>query len=577
MRKFKALLTLALAAGGIAVLAPGAAASGSPQGPPAGPTTPPFTQCPPIGQDTTCQYLIDVKSATEPPVIIEDPSQIYYDGNDDVTVVVQNETGAPLSKVHVGVLGSNDGIFGFDGDGICSESIMPKPSGCPFSTELNEAAGYTGPDTELVADEAGTSTDAGTVNFPIPLANDQYTYFTLEAPPYGTTLVAGEVNDTIATKLSPAPQTEPPVEEARLTFLTPVNVTDKATIAGPNAKFAEGEVEYRVYSDPGCTKEVANAGTAKVVEGVAEASKPVGASLPTNATYYWQVKYPGSKQGNKTEENSPATSVCGAEAMAFGVAPVVTTLSGGGQVGATLTVAPNTPVTDTATVSGGGQSVYGQIEYKVYSNASCTTEVANGGTVTTLNGIGPSSQPVTLATPGTYYFQASFTGEKVHLTGKSPCGSEVVNVVAPPPPPPAPNSGFTIQSIVGGSNGTVSITFVPLQSGIGTLVVTVPTASIASTSAVAAKAKKCKKGQVKIKGKCRPTTTVVGTTSANGTAGVPLKLTVNLSGKIKALLKKGKTVHLVATLTYKSSLGGTPTVNTYSITIKGKRSHHHHK
>ena len=575
MRKLKGLLALALAAGGFAVLAPGAAASGSPQGPPAGPTTPPFTQCPAIGQDTTCQYLIDVKSATEPPVIIEDPSQIYYDGNDDVTVAVQNETGQPLSKVHVGVLDSNDDIFGFDGDGVCAESIVPRPAGCPFSTALGEAAGYTGPDTELVADEAGASTDAGTVNFPIPLANDQYTYFTLEAPPYGTTLVAGEVNDTIATKLTA--QTEPPIEEARLTLLTPVNVTDKATIAGPNAKFAEGEVEYKVYSDPGCTKEVANAGTAKVVEGVAEASKPVGASLPTNATYYWQVKYTGSKKGVKTEENSPTTSVCGAEAMSFGVVPVVTTLSGGGQVGTTLTVAPNTPVTDTATVSAGGQSVYGRIEYKVYSNASCTTEVANGGTVTTLNGIGPSSQPVSLSTPGTYYFQASFTGEKVALTGKSACGSEIVNVVSPPPPP---NSTFTIQSVVANPNGTITITFIPAQSGTAALVVTVPTASIASTSATAAKAKKskkCKAGQVKIKGKCRPSTTVAGTTTANGTAGVPLTLTVNLSGKIKALLKKGKTVHLVATLTYKSSLGGTSTVDTFAVTIKGKRSHHHHK
>ena len=105
--------------------------------------------------------------------------------------------------------------------------------------------------------------------------------------------------------------------------------------------------------------------------------------------------------------------------------------------------------------------------------------------------------------------------------------------------------------------------------------VTVPTASISSTSAAAARAKKCKKGQVKIKHKCRPSTTVAGTTSAGGTAGVPLKLTVNLSSKIKALLKKGKTVHLVATLTYTSSLGGTPTVNTYNVTVKGKRPHHH--
>lgn len=164
-------------------------------------------------------------------------------------------------------------------------------------------------------------------------------------------------------------------------------------------------------------------------------------------------------------------------------------------------------------------------------------------------------------------------------TPTTPCKKKPATTTSPPPPPPppppVPNSGYTIQSIVSNSNGTVTITFVPVQPGTGTIVVTVPTASIASTSAVAAKAKKCKKGQVKIKHKCRPSTTVAGTTSATGTAGVPLKLTVNLSSKIKALLKKGKTVHLVATLTYTSSLGGTPTVNTYNVTIKGKRPHHH--
>jgi hypothetical protein len=146
---------------------------------------------------------------------------------------------------------------------------------------------------------------------------------------------------------------------------------------------------------------------------------------------------------------------------------------------------------------------------------------------------------------------------------------------SPPAPPPTPNSGYTIQSIVGNSNGTVTITFVPTQSGEATMVVTVPTASIASASATDAKAKKCKKGQVKIKGKCLPSTTVTGKASASGTAGVPLKLTVYLSSKIKAQLKKGKTVHLTATLTYTSSLGGTPTVKTYSVTVKGKRPHHH--
>ena len=144
----------------------------------------------------------------------------------------------------------------------------------------------------------------------------------------------------------------------------------------------------------------------------------------------------------------------------------------------------------------------------------------------------------------------------------------------PTPAPTPPNSNYTIESIVSNSNGTVTITFVPTQSGEATLVVTVPTASIASASATTAKSKKCKHGQIKIKGKCRPSTTAAGRTSAGGTAGVPLKLTVNLSSKIKSLLKKGKTVHLTATLAYTSSLGGAPTVHTYNLTVKGHKPKH---
>jgi hypothetical protein len=162
-------------------------------------------------------------------------------------------------------------------------------------------------------------------------------------------------------------------------------------------------------------------------------------------------------------------------------------------------------------------------------------------------------------------------------TATTPCLKKKPPAPAPtpPPPPPVPNSGFTVQSIADNSGGTVTITLLPLQSGEASVAMTVPTASIASTSAVDAKAKKCKKGQVKIKGKCLPSTTAAGTISASGTAGVPLTLTVDLIGKIKALLKKGKTIHLTATLTYTSELGGTPTVQSEPVTFKGKRVHRH--
>jgi hypothetical protein len=146
------------------------------------------------------------------------------------------------------------------------------------------------------------------------------------------------------------------------------------------------------------------------------------------------------------------------------------------------------------------------------------------------------------------------------------------------PAPPTPNSSYKVQSIKANSNGTITIVFVPTQAGTASLEVTVPTGTIARHEALAAKrAKKCKRGQIKIKGKCRPKTTVSGKISATGVAGVPLTLTVAPSGNVRKALLKGKNVRLTATLTYKSALGGAPTVQVFQVTVKGKRKHHGRK
>ncbi|MGA2164449.1 MAG: hypothetical protein ABSH36_08260 [Solirubrobacteraceae bacterium] len=144
----------------------------------------------------------------------------------------------------------------------------------------------------------------------------------------------------------------------------------------------------------------------------------------------------------------------------------------------------------------------------------------------------------------------------------------------PPPPPPTPSSEFKVEAIVTSSGGTVTITIVVTQSGKATLEVTISTTTLASSSAVEAKAKKCKHGQIKLKGRCVAPNTVVGKTSANATAGVPLKLTVNLSSKVKSLLKKGKTVHLTGKLSFQSALGGKPTTHIYNLTVKGHKPKH---
>ncbi len=144
----------------------------------------------------------------------------------------------------------------------------------------------------------------------------------------------------------------------------------------------------------------------------------------------------------------------------------------------------------------------------------------------------------------------------------------------PPPPPPTPTSEFKVEAIVTSSGGTVTITIIVTQPGEASLTVTISTSSLAHSAAVDAKTKKCKHGQIKLKGKCVPAKTVVGKTSAKATANVPLKLTVNLSSKIKSLLKKGKTVHLTGTLSFQSSLGGKPTTHTYNLTVKGHKPKH---
>ncbi len=206
----------------------------------------------------------------------------------------------------------------------------------------------------------------------------------------------------------------------------------------------------------------------------------------------------------------------------------------------------------------------------------------------TVAGANPQSGAVTLNSAG--QAQISYVGHNAGIdttqlfvdlagtgtkTAGDPSGTSTVTFL---PLPPTPNSSYKVQSIKANSNGTITITFVPAQAGQATLEVTVPTASISRREAIAAKRHKpkgCKKGQTRIKGKCRPTTTVSGKVSANGLAGVPLTLTVKPSSKVASLLNKGKTVHLTATLTYKSSLGGKPTVEVFHVTVKGKKPKGH--
>lgn len=113
---------------------------------------------------------------------------------------------------------------------------------------------------------------------------------------------------------------------------------------------------------------------------------------------------------------------------------LTTTLSGGSHSGSSISVLPNTAVTDSATVSNGSgnQNETGTVTYNVYSDPACSNAVSTGAPETITDpGTLPASQPVTLATPGVYYWQAVYSGDSGNNGSVSACGSEVQTVTSP--------------------------------------------------------------------------------------------------------------------------------------------------
>jgi len=103
---------------------------------------------------------------------------------------------------------------------------------------------------------------------------------------------------------------------------------------------------------------------------------------------------------------------------------LTTSLSGAGQSGTTISVPTNTPVTDTATLTGTNASTAtGTVTYNVYSDSGCTT-LLNAGTPETITtpGVLPSSAPLSLSTAGTYYWQTVYSGDSTNNGSNSTCG-----------------------------------------------------------------------------------------------------------------------------------------------------------
>ena len=121
---------------------------------------------------------------------------------------------------------------------------------------------------------------------------------------------------------------------------------------------------------------------------------------------------------------------------------LITSQKAAGQTGPSLSVpAGTTGETDQATISGANAArATGTLAYTLYSDPSCKASSAIASSTVAVGGaLAPASAPVaTDLAPGTYYWQAVYSGNQGSIQGQvgnspstSPCGSEVLTITSP--------------------------------------------------------------------------------------------------------------------------------------------------
>ena len=159
------------------------------------PPSPPFTQCPAIGNSPSCGTLI-VINPDGTATVVSDPSVGPYDGADDTLIGVQNNSGSPLRTLRLTGFGNGGGAFGFDGDGICAGFFAHTPAGCSFGS-----TGYEGPGTsfsnispDLRTGNVNFSANANGCGFGLPPG--QSAYFSLESAVNSSSLTLSVPSET---------------------------------------------------------------------------------------------------------------------------------------------------------------------------------------------------------------------------------------------------------------------------------------------------------------------------------------------------------------------------------------------
>ncbi|HSA49215.1 MAG TPA: Ig-like domain-containing protein, partial [Yinghuangia sp.] len=353
--------------------------------------------CDPMGTPTNCANNGSVETAT--PVRTAGDKLITYDlsrGGTVATISIREWTGSVWGPADVISDGANPDALG----SVNTTSIPANQAGGTI------AAGGLGPLDPFTFGEAAISFDAL-----FPPGSDCRTFGSAYVKSRSSDSFNSELKDFIDPQRVSISNCTSLITTATESVTIGSPISDTATLAG--GVNPTGTITFRLYADAQCSTTPVFTSTVNVN---GNGNYPSGQFTPTAVgTYYWTAQYSGDAN------NSGSTTACGdpdEQSVVTRTQPSITTdLSAD-----SITIGES--AFDTAQLANATADAGGTVTYSVFTDMVCTQGERDAGTVTVTNGVVPNSDTLTFDTLGTFYWQASYSGDANNEPATSTCESE---------------------------------------------------------------------------------------------------------------------------------------------------------
>jgi len=197
-------------------------------------------------------------------------------------------------------------------------------------------------------------------------------------------------------------------------------VYDYVSVASTTGPMPEGTVNFNLYANTECSGSPAVQSAVPLINGIATSSTT---TVPATGLSYL-VHYNG-----QTDVYAAVDGACEPLIPTAPNTSVTTTLS------TTTSIWVGESVYDTAALNNATAAATGTVAYSVYTNNICTTGAVSAGSKVVASAIVPNSDTLQFNTPGTYWWQAVYSGDEFNAAATSTCLSEALIVLATSTPP----------------------------------------------------------------------------------------------------------------------------------------------